>query len=195
MRINLSIKLKIVFLTGLCLLLCLAVVIAANLYQMNRTDQMVEQRSSALLEESARVQLTTSGAVQRQLIEKKFSDALLFGQEFNRQLLALRARISTGRAQEPEVRKEIIEQSHSALTAHPELLGLFVTFEPGQLGGNDGSLVGMDELGGNDSGRFSSYWSQADPSEPKHAVYPEELFTRTPPTPAVPLTTTGTPVR
>ncbi|MBA1202604.1 methyl-accepting chemotaxis protein [Pseudomonas capeferrum] len=181
MRTSLSIQLKIVFLTGLCLLLCLAAVIAANLYQMNRTDHMVEQRSSALLEETARLQLATSGAVQRQLIEKKFSDALLFGQEFNRQLLALRSQISMGRAQEHEVRKEIIGQSHSALAAHPELLGLFVTFEPDRLGGNDGAFVGMDELGGNDSGRFSSYWSQADPSEPKYAVYPEELFTRTTP--------------
>jgi methyl-accepting chemotaxis protein len=181
MRRTLSIKLKIVFLTGFCLLLCLAAVIAANLYEMNRTDQIVGQSSSALLEETARLQLMTSGAAQRQLIEKKFSDALLLGREFNRQMLALRARIGSSRTGEPDVRKEMIEQSRSTLTAHPELLGLFVTFEPNELGGDDASFVDKAELGGNDNGRFSSYWSQADPSHPQYAVYPDELFTRTTP--------------
>ena len=181
MRTTLSIKLKIVFLTGLCLLLCLAAVITANLYQMNRTDQMVGQRSSALLEDTARLQLTTSGAVQRQHIEKKFSDALLLGRELNRQMLALRNRIGSDRTDEAVVRKEMIEQSRNMLTSHPELLGLFVTFEPEALGGNDASFVDKVALGGNDKGRFSSYWSQADPSQPEYAVYPEELFSRTTP--------------
>lgn len=181
MRRTLSIKLKIVFLTGLCLLLCLAAVITANLFEMNRTDQMVGQRSSSLLEDTARLQLTTSGAVQRQLIEKKFSDALLLGREINRQMLALRARIGGVRANEPQVREEMIEQSRSALTAHPELFGLFVTFEPDELGGNDAPFIGKEALGGNDKGRFSSYWSQVDQAHPAYAVYPEELFTRTTP--------------
>jgi methyl-accepting chemotaxis protein len=86
---------------------------------MNRTDQMVGQRSSALLEDTARLQLTTSGAVQRQHIEKKFSDALLLGRELNRQMLALRNRIGSDRTDEAVVRKEMIEQSRNMLTSHP----------------------------------------------------------------------------
>ncbi|QJI40147.1 methyl-accepting chemotaxis protein [Pseudomonas sp. ADAK2] len=178
---TLSIKFKIVALTGLCSTLTLGAVIGTNLYEANKADRLIRERSSATLEEAARRQLTSSGEVQRLLVKKKFDDALLLANDLSRLFLYMRGQITEGLSNESDTRRNLLQQTRLSLAAHPELLGIFVAFEPNALAAGDASFQGNSELGGNATGRYSSYWSQTRPGHPELSIFEEEMFNRTTP--------------
>ena len=65
---TLSIRLKIVLLSGLCLLGVIALIVGINLYQTNQNDQLVSDSSSRMLTDSVQQPVAgqgggTSGAV------------------------------------------------------------------------------------------------------------------------------------
>lgn len=137
---TLSIKFKIVALTGLCSTLTLGAVIGTNLYEANKADRLIRERSSATLEEAARRQLTSSGEVQRLLVKKKFDDALLLANDLSRLFLYMRGQITEGLSNESDTRRNLLQQTRLSLAAHPELLGIFVAFEPNALAAGDASF-------------------------------------------------------
>lgn len=178
---TLSIKFKIVALTGLCSTLTLGAVIGTNLHEANKADRLIRERSSATLEDAARQQLTSSGEVQRLLVKKKFDDALLLANDLSRQFLYMRGQIADGISNESDTRRNLLQQTRLTLADHSELLGIFVAFEPNALAAGDAHFQGNTELGGNATGRYSSYWSQSRPGYPEMTVFEEEMFNRTTP--------------
>ncbi len=94
-----------------------------------------------------------------------------------------------------DLREDLTRQVRTALAANPEVLGLYVVFEPNALDGKDELFVDQPALGSNDKGRFSLYWAQATPGQ----LESESMIGPNSPTPAAgPAarpTTPGTPAR
>ena len=162
---RLSIQLKITLLAGLCLLLIVALLLGASLYQSGHSAALVSASSASMLEESARARLASRGEVQSMRIQRYFMDAYQYGKGFSHQVLFLRDQAEKRFLDAFDLREDMRRQARSALQANPGLLGLYMVFEPNALDGKDELFAGQEELGSNAKGRFSLYWSQAVPGK------------------------------
>jgi methyl-accepting chemotaxis protein len=162
---RLSIQWKITLLAGLCLLLIVGLLVSASLYQSRQTVALVNESSSAMLKDAARSSLEARGQIQALRMERQFNDAYQYGQGFTRQVLSLRERSIERMSSAFELREDLHAQMKKALKANPDLIGLYVVFEPDALDDKDGMFIDNAEMGGNDAGRFALYWSQRTPGE------------------------------
>lgn len=162
---RLSIQWKLTLLAGLCLLLIVGLLVGASLYQSRQTVALVNASSSTMLEESARNNLQARGLAQALRIERQFNDAYQYGLGLTRQVLSLREQSIERMSNAFELREDLRHQLEMALQANPDLIGLYAVFEPDALDDKDGMFIGNAEMGGNDSGRFSLYWSQRTPGQ------------------------------
>jgi methyl-accepting chemotaxis protein len=178
---RLSIQWKLTLLAGLCLLLIVGLLVGASLYQSRQAVAMVSAASSAMLEESARSNLQARGLAQALRIERQFNDAYQYGQGFVRQVLSLREQSIERMSNAFEVREDLHRQIRNALQANPALIGLYVVFETDALDDKDGMFIGNEEMGGNDSGRFSLYWSQRTPGQLRAETMSEQELANTTP--------------
>ncbi len=173
---RLSILWKITLLSGLSLLVVVTVLVGAALYQSTRSAELVRTASSSMLEDSAKLRLQARGELQAIRIQRYFMDAYQYGSGFSRQILFLRDQANKRFLDAFDLREDMTRQVRSSLAANPSLLGLYVVFEPNALDGKDELFVDQAELGSNDQGRFSLYWSQPTPGTLESEAMSEELL-------------------
>ncbi|HGS7886152.1 TPA: methyl-accepting chemotaxis protein [Pseudomonas aeruginosa] len=159
---RLSIQWKITLLAGLCLLGVVALLVGLSVYRMQHSSVLVKSASTQMLDESARLRLEARGELQALRIQRYFMDAFQYGKGFSRQILFLRDQAQKRFLDAYDLREDLTRQVRTALAANPEVLGLYVVFEPNAL---DELFVDQPALGSNDKGRFSLYWAQATPGQ------------------------------
>ncbi len=162
---RLSIQWKITLLAGLCLLGVVALLVGLSVYRMQHSSVLVKSASTQMLDESARLRLEARGELQALRIQRYFMDAFQYGKGFSRQILLLRDQAQKRFLDAYDLREDLTRQVRTALAANPEVLGLYVVFEPNALDGKDELFVDQPALGSNDKGRFSLYWAQATPGQ------------------------------
>ncbi|MGG2557174.1 methyl-accepting chemotaxis protein [Pseudomonas aeruginosa] len=162
---RLSIQWKITLLAGLCLLGVVALLVGLSVYRMQHSSVLVKSASTQMLDESARLRLEARGELQALRIQRYFMDAFQYGKGFSRQILFLRDQAQKRFLDAYDLREDLTRQVRTALAANPEVLGLYVIFEPNALDGKDELFVDQPALGSNDKGRFSLYWAQATPGQ------------------------------
>ncbi|KXE54533.1 chemotaxis protein [Pseudomonas aeruginosa] len=162
---RLSIQWKITLLAGLCLLGVVALLVGLSVYRMQHSSVLVKSASTQMLDESARLRLEARGELQALRIQRYFMDAFQYGKGFSRQILFLRDQAQKRFLDAYDLREDLTRQARTALAANPEVLGLYVVFEPNALDGKDELFVDQPALGSNDKGRFSLYWAQATPGQ------------------------------
>ncbi|HCG1115025.1 TPA: methyl-accepting chemotaxis protein [Pseudomonas aeruginosa] len=162
---RLSIQWKITLLAGLCLLGVVALLVGLSVYRMQHSSVLVKSASTQMLDESARLRLEARGELQALRIQRYFMDAFQYGKGFSRQIPFLRDQAQKRFLDAYDLREDLTRQVRTALAANPEVLGLYVVFEPNALDGKDELFVDQPALGSNDKGRFSLYWAQATPGQ------------------------------
>ncbi|HGM4356178.1 TPA: methyl-accepting chemotaxis protein [Pseudomonas aeruginosa] len=162
---RLSIQWKITLLAGLCLFGVVALLVGLSVYRMQHSSVLVKSASTQMLDESARLRLEARGELQALRIQRYFMDAFQYGKGFSRQILFLRDQAQKRFLDAYDLREDLTRQVRTALAANPEVLGLYVVFEPNALDGKDELFVDQPALGSNDKGRFSLYWAQATPGQ------------------------------
>ncbi len=158
---TLSIRLKIVLLSGLCLLGVVALVVSINLYQSHESDQLVDKASSTMLTRNVQALLQARAGEKAELLKRTFSNKLTLATGVGDQALDLR---KLGQAQTMDaasVRAALSQSLATAFNRNTDILGLWLVFQPNALDGRDSAFVNTLANGGNDSGRFATYWSRA----------------------------------
>jgi len=162
---QISIQWKVTLLAGICLLGIVSLLVGLSLLGMERTSEYVKDSSSRMLNETAELRIEAQGEAQAMEINRQFADAFLYGSGFAREVLLLREQAQKNGLDAAQVRDDLTRLAKAAVQRNPALLGLALTFERGALDGEDASFVDQPERGGNDSGRFSLYWSQPTPGQ------------------------------
>lgn len=158
---TLSIRLKIVLLSGLCLLGVIALIISINLYETNQNDQLISDSSSRMLTQSVQHLLQAKAAEQALQLQKTFGENLVVVTALADQVKDLRA-LASKRSLEPgAVREELNQSLKTAFERNSKVLGIWLSFEPNGLDGKDSEFVDDKARVSNEKGRFSSYWSRA----------------------------------
>jgi methyl-accepting chemotaxis protein len=180
----LTIQSKIALLAGLCLLLVVGLLMGLSLYQTHQSSQQVARASSEMLANAAREHMQALGKVQAMQVQRTFMQTHEYGQGLSRYLLYLRQLQHEGNLTRPQLRQALSTQLHQALIDKPDLLGLYVIFEPDALDGADASFVNQASMGSNETGRFSQYWVQSKPGELQAVIGDEALLANTSPGPS-----------
>jgi methyl-accepting chemotaxis protein len=180
----LTIQSKITLLAGLCLVLVVGLLMGLSLYQTHQSSQQVARASSDMLADAAKEHMQALGKVQAMQVQRTFMQTHEFGQGLSRYLLYLRQLQQQGTLTRPQLRHELSTQLQQALIDKPDLLGLYVIFEPDALDGADAGFAAKPDLGSNETGRFSLYWVQSKPGELQAVIGDEGLLANTEPGPS-----------
>jgi methyl-accepting chemotaxis protein len=143
MSLALSIQNKIALLASVCLATVVALVVGLSLGQRQTSEDLIVDASGQLLLTAAQNNLQAQGQSQALAIQQGFSRAYEFGQGLSRQVMHLRDRADKDPAASRALRQDLAQVLHQAITERPELLGLFVVFEPDALDGRDAEFIGQ----------------------------------------------------
>ncbi|WKC48993.1 methyl-accepting chemotaxis protein [Pseudomonas veronii] len=172
---TLSIRLKIVLLSGLCLLGVIALVVGMNIYNTAQNNALVSDSSSRMLTASVQQLLQAKAAEQAVQLQRTFGDSLVALTALADQVKDLRT-LAAKRSLEPGALREELNQSlKTAFERNSKVLGIWMSFEPNALDGKDSEFVDDKARVSNDKGRFSSYWSRAGGEDLNTIMVEEDL--------------------
>ncbi|WP_166359223.1 methyl-accepting chemotaxis protein [Pseudomonas akapageensis] len=172
---TLSIRLKIVLLSGLCLLGVVALVVGMNIYQTRQNAQMVGAASTQMLTINVQNLLQAKAAEKAVAMQKTFSESLLLITALSDQVRDMRAMGQTRSMDAGALREELNQALKTTFERNSGVLGIWLSFEPNALDGKDSDFVNDAKRGGNDLGRFSSYWSRVGGTGVNSLIVEEDL--------------------
>ena len=175
---SLSIRLKIVLLSGLCLLGVVGLIVGMNLYQTNQNDELVSSSSTRMLTASVENLLQAKAAEQAVRVQKTFGESLLVVTALADQVADLRTMAAKRSLEAGVLREELNQSLKTAFERNPRVLGIWLAYEPNGLDGKDSEFVNDVTRRSNEVGRFASYWSRAAGSA-ENTIMTEEDMTKT----------------
>ena len=158
---SLSIRLKIVLLSGLCLLGVIALIVSMNIHQTNQNDELVSASSSKMLTDSVQNLLQAKAAEQAVRVQKTFGESLTVVTALADQIQDLRSMAAKRSLEAGAVREELNQSLRTAFERNSKVLGIWLAFEPNGLDGKDSEFTNDAARQSNEAGRFASYWSRA----------------------------------
>nr|WP_223459453.1 methyl-accepting chemotaxis protein [Pseudomonas sp. A-R-26] len=175
---SLSIRLKIVLLSGLCLLGVVALIVGMNIYQTNQNDDLVNDSSSRMLTASVQDLIQAKAAEQAVRVQKTFGETLTVVTALADQIKDMRS-MAAKRSLEPGALREELNQSlKTAFERNGKVLGIWLAFEPNGLDGKDSEFANDAARQSNEIGRFATYWSRAG-GQSLNTIMVEEDMTKT----------------
>ena len=175
---SLSIRLKIVLLSGLCLLGVVALIVGMNIYQTNQNDELVSNSSNQLLTASVQNLLQAKAAEQAVRVQKTFGESLTVITALADQIKDMRALAAKRSLDAGALREELNLSLKTAFQRNDKVLGIWLAFEPNGLDGKDSEFVNDAARQSNEAGRFATYWSRAAGSA-LNTIMVEEDMTKT----------------
>jgi methyl-accepting chemotaxis protein len=158
---SLSIRLKIVLLSGLCLLGVVALIVGMNIYQTNQNDELVSDSSNKLLTASVQNLLQAKAAEQAVRVQKTFGESLTVITAVADQIKDLRVMAAKRSLDAGALREELNLSLKTAFERNDKVLGIWLAFEPNALDGKDSEFANDAARQSNEAGRFATYWSRA----------------------------------
>jgi len=158
---TLSIRLKIVLLSGLCLLGVIALIVSMNFYQTNQNDELASAASSKMLTDSVQNLLQSKAAEQAVRVQKTFGENLLVVTALADQIKDMRNMAAKRSIEAGALREELNQSLKTAFERNSKVLGIWLAFEPNGLDGKDSEFANDAARQSNEVGRFASYWSRA----------------------------------
>ncbi|CAI8896395.1 Methyl-accepting chemotaxis protein TlpQ [Pseudomonas sp. IT-P260] len=175
---SLSIRLKIVLLSGLCLLGVVALIVGMNIYQTNQNDELVSNSSNQLLTASVQNLLQAKAAEQAVRVQKTFGESLTVITALADQIKDMRVMAAKRSLDADALREELNQSLKTAFERNDKVLGIWLAFEPNGLDGKDSEFVNDAARQSNEAGRFATYWSRAAGSA-LNTIMVEEDMTKT----------------
>ena len=175
---SLSIRLKIVLLSGLCLLGVVALIVGMNIYQTNQNDELVSNSSNQLLTASVQNLLQGKAAEQAVRVQKTFGESLTVITALADQIKDMRVMAAKRSLDAGALREELNQSLKTAFERNDKVLGIWLAFEPDGLDGKDSEFVNDAARQSNEAGRFATYWSRAAGSA-LNTIMVEEDMTKT----------------
>jgi len=153
-----SIQSAIVVLAGACLFVAVGLVTLYSINSADRSQRFVHDSSRELIERQVKERLTAVAAAQSQRIRRRLSDPFIVaGQlaELNRLLGGLEG---DGLPTLMMSREEMVRVLRNSLEQNPDLLGVYVGWEPNAFDDLDQYFEGVKTDGYDGTGRFLPWW-------------------------------------
>ena len=174
----LSIRLKIILLSGLCLLSVIGLIVSLNLYQSNQNNRLISTSSSKMLTESGETLLLAKAAEQTGNLQRVFGNSLLLITALSDQAAHLRNMAAQRGLPAATLREELNQSLKATFERNPQILGLWLVFEPNALEGQDSAFANDAARASNETGRFASAWNRG-AGESVNILIPESDLQKT----------------
>lgn len=158
---SLSIRLKIVLLSGLCLLGVVALIVSMNLYQSRQNNQLVNTSSTRMLTAGVEDLLQAKATDQAVRVQKTFGESQVALNALTDQVRDLRQMASKRGLEASVLREELNHSLKTAFERNPKVLGIWLAYEPNALDGKDSEFANDTARSSNERGRFATYWSRS----------------------------------
>ncbi len=175
---TLSIRLKITLLSGLCLLGVIGLIVSLNLYQSSQNNLLISTSSSKMLTESGDDLLQAKAAEQASKLQRAFGDSLLMLTVLSDQASNLRTMAAQRGLAAATLREELTQSLKTTFDHNPQILGLWVIYEPNALEGKDSEFINDAARASNEKGRFTSGWNRG-AGQSINIVIPEDDLQKT----------------
>ncbi|QGY41802.1 HAMP domain-containing protein [Pseudodesulfovibrio cashew] len=152
-----SIKTKIVFMSGTCLLATVIVLVAVQMFSQSQSEQFVTEKVNALIENQTRQGLLATAEREANSLADKININLVTARTIADAFKAIRERPEASSFNLREMFNDILL---TVLKDNPEFLGTYSAWEPDALDGKDAQYAGDKATGHDDSGRFVPYWNR-----------------------------------
>lgn len=158
--LKMSIQTRLTVLVGTCLLLVVGSLTYTSLFMARTTVQMIGERSGEVLETASQRRLMAEASAQSLNLQNYFLSAFKEVEGLARQASDTHKLVQDNGVSSEALRREYIALVNDRLSSNPELLSVYLTFEPNVLSNDDSKFINRAELGGNEQGRFSYYLSR-----------------------------------
>ncbi|BCS87260.1 methyl-accepting chemotaxis protein [Pseudodesulfovibrio sediminis] len=153
-----SIKTKIVFMSGCCLIATVVFLVALQIYSQEQSADFVTQKVNELIENQTRKGLLATAEREANYLSGKLNINI---DTARTEASAFRAIVSNpDLVSSIDVRKTFNDILLTILKDNPEFLGTYSAWEPNALDGLDARYAGDKASGHDDSGRFVPYWNR-----------------------------------
>lgn len=150
-----SIRTTIAIMSGSCVLAIVVVLMGYSLVSGQKTQALVTDHTTAMAERTAAYRMGVQAEVVATALEKKFQLPLTITRTVA-QLNAL-AGAPDGQGVQLE-RKDLINISHEILLKNPDLLDLYIGWEPNAFDGKDVEYAESGAPGHDSQGRYMPWW-------------------------------------
>ncbi len=158
-----SIQLKIVLLSGLCLLVTATVLVVFGISSTQKRQSYVAEKVGKLLREDAKINLQAIAKNQAGYIQSILQENLdtsrtlgiIFGVLKKHNDLE-----ASGEKPDTRIRATLNDILRTVLENNPRFLGAYTAFEPNGLDGQDAAFAGQTKTGQDQTGRFVPYWNR-----------------------------------
>ncbi len=181
---RLSIQSRILLLSAISLLTVVMVLVGLSIYRAGEMRDDIKNASQTLLNDWAKKRIEARGNEWALALQSDFRDAYNYGRGLAAQVEFLRSQQQKRMLAASGLREDMTAQIRGALEDFPELIGVYVAFEPDGLDNKDYMFANQEALGSNGKGRFSVYWSWDDSRQPALEVMTEENLADTTPGPS-----------
>lgn len=146
-----------------------------NLYQNNENKVLIGTQSREMLIDSAEEQLKAKASEQALGLQKFFHSSMLLLQATANQANDIRS-IAFSRDLGPvALREELENMLRDSFNRSPEVMGMWLIYEPDALDGRDNEFLGDSQRSSNESGRFSPGFSRGSGATAKLSLNEEVL--------------------
>lgn len=156
----LSIRWKFIFLAGLCLICVAAIILATNVIQNNNGNKLLATTSRDMLTDEIKNNLLAKGSQKGAELQSLFGGAALLAESLSTQALQTRQAFERSAISSQTLREHLTKTLEATLEATPWALGVFIIFDENALDGKDMGYKNNLDLGSNEEGRYSTYWSR-----------------------------------
>ncbi|BAN50530.1 methyl-accepting chemotaxis protein [Metapseudomonas resinovorans] len=153
-----SIQFSIAALAGASVLAVVAALVLYALFSGARTQELVQQRTQALLEQGIKERLVALARSQVSQIQRELEMPLGVSRNIANLNALLAEKDASGNPQLTISREHLSNLVHQTLVQNPKLLDAFIGWEANAFDGSDGLYAGQTEQGYDDSGRFMPWW-------------------------------------
>ncbi|WP_316677682.1 methyl-accepting chemotaxis protein [uncultured Tolumonas sp.] len=162
---NFSIQWKITLLSAIGLLSAVVLLIGLSVYALQSTKGLVLEQTGKKIKEDAVQLVLGRGEAEVSHVTSYLHEAQIRTSILAQSLIAQKAHAQENYLGSGILRRSLNTQVLQAIKSTPYALGAYAVMLPAALGHADDTYVGQADAGGNDSGRFSVYWSRNDKGE------------------------------
>ena len=158
-----SIQMKIVLLSGLCLLVSAAALVGYGLYATNKGQAAISARVGGLLESEAKRNLASLAGAQAAVIQSALQDNLDTARTMAKVFEVVHEQNAKAAARDGAknpIRETLNQILLEVLKNNPKYLGAYSAWEPNAVDGHDAEFAGAAKDDHDATGRFVPYWNR-----------------------------------
>jgi methyl-accepting chemotaxis protein len=170
----LSVRWKITFISGLCLVLTSMLLIGFSVYNAQENQRSIKELSSTSVVQKSQQLLESQAKLNVAKIKQHLEEAFYRGEMLSESALFLQLSAEENFTSSEDLRTSLVQLIKRSVERFPSIHGAYLVFNKDALDSEDANYHDANYVGSNEEGRFATYWQKSsDGSDTVSAVISE----------------------